>query len=123
MRFLLDMGLAESTARFLRVNGHDAIHLREQGLQRLLDEDIVSKAIVEERIILAHDLDFGRIVALSGEHLPSVLTFRLTDMRAQNVNRYLVDVLTQFPEELEIGALVSIQDDSVRLRRLPIRRF
>ncbi|MBI3960221.1 MAG: DUF5615 family PIN-like protein [Chloroflexi bacterium] len=122
MKFLLDMGLAGSTARFLRANGHDAIHLREQGLQRLVDEEIVSKAVGEDRIILTHDLDFGRIVALSGERLPSVLTFRLTDMRAENVNRYLVDVLARFPEELEIGALVSIQDDSVRLRRLPVRR-
>jgi predicted nuclease of predicted toxin-antitoxin system len=32
MKFLLDMGLAVSTARYLRDCGHDAVHLREQGL-------------------------------------------------------------------------------------------
>jgi len=35
VRFLLDMGLARSTADFLRKQGYDTIHLREQGLQRL----------------------------------------------------------------------------------------
>jgi predicted nuclease of predicted toxin-antitoxin system len=120
MKFLLDMGLAESTAQFLRTNGHDAVHLREQGLQRLPDEEIVVKAVAEARIVLTHDLDFGRSVALSGERLPSIITFRLSDMRAQNVNRYLADVLTRFSEEMEIGALVSIQNDSIRVRRLPV---
>ncbi len=35
MKFLLDMGLAQSTAQFLRVRGDDAVHLREQDLQTL----------------------------------------------------------------------------------------
>ena len=33
MRFLADMGVAQSTAAFLRGQGHDAIHLRDEGLQ------------------------------------------------------------------------------------------
>ncbi|MCB0113149.1 MAG: DUF5615 family PIN-like protein [Caldilineaceae bacterium] len=55
MKFLLDMGLAQSTVYFLRSQGYDAVHLREQGLQRLPDESIVAKAIDEERVILTHD--------------------------------------------------------------------
>lgn len=81
MKFLLDMGLARSTADFLRHRGYDAVHLREQGLQRMDDHDIVSKAHAEGRVILTHDLDFGRIIALSQSRLPSVVTFRLSDMR------------------------------------------
>ena len=81
MRFVLDMGLARRTAEFLRTKEHDATHLRDQGLQRLSDVSIVEKALVERRVILTHDLDFGRIVALSRGQLPSVITFRLTDMR------------------------------------------
>ena len=73
MKLLLDMGLAQSTARLLRTQGHDAIHLREQGLQRLDDQLIVAKALHEDRIIVTHDLDFGRIVALSGDRSPASL--------------------------------------------------
>jgi predicted nuclease of predicted toxin-antitoxin system len=31
MKFLLDMGLAQSTAHDLRTHGYDAVHLRDQG--------------------------------------------------------------------------------------------
>jgi predicted nuclease of predicted toxin-antitoxin system len=86
MKFLLDMGLARSTALFLRQHGYEAVHLREQGLQRLSDEAIIVKAIQENRIILTHDLDFGRIVALSHRQYPSVITFRLDNMQPVQVN-------------------------------------
>jgi predicted nuclease of predicted toxin-antitoxin system len=52
MKFLVEMGLAMSTAAFLRALGHDAVHLRDQGLQRLSDVMIIEKAVRESRIIL-----------------------------------------------------------------------
>jgi predicted nuclease of predicted toxin-antitoxin system len=65
MKFLLDMGLAQSTARHLQILGHDAVHLRDQRLQRLPDDQIIQKARAEGRIILTHDLDISRLVAIS----------------------------------------------------------
>ena len=64
MRFLVDMGLARATVAFLRAGGHDAVHLRGLALQRLGDDEIVLMSVAEGRIVLTHDLDFGRIVAL-----------------------------------------------------------
>lgn len=122
MKFLIDMGLGRSTASFLRLQGHDALHLRDQGLQRLSDTLIVDKAVSEGRTILTHDLDFGRLVAMSRQNLPSVITFRLTDMRAHNVNNQLQVILDRFVEELESGALVSVTDQAIRIRRLPVKR-
>ena len=121
MNFLLDMGLAQRTALFLRAQGHDAIHLREQGLRRLADEQIIQKALAEDRIILTHDLDFGRIVALSRGQYPSVITFRLADMRAPTVNQYLQEVLDRFSAALRIGALISVTEQAIRIRQLPIK--
>jgi predicted nuclease of predicted toxin-antitoxin system len=120
MKFLADMGLARKTVAFLRARGHDAIHLRDEGLQRLGDDRIVEKALDEGRVILTHDLDFGRIVALSRGHLPSVITFRLADMRPVQVNRYLGEVLDRFAEQLESGALVSVSEYGIRVRLLPV---
>ena len=120
MRFLADMGLAQSTVAFLREQGHDAVHLRDQGLQQLPDIEIVQKARAEGRVILTHDLDFGRIVALGGDRVPSVITFRLSDMRPGQVNQRLIFVLERFAEQLEMGALVSMTDGGIRVRSLPI---
>jgi hypothetical protein len=44
---------------------------------------------------------------LSGQHLPSVITFRLSDMRPPAVNRQLSAVLLRFSAYLDAGALVS----------------
>lgn len=59
MKFLGDMGIAQSTIHWLKHRGYDSIHLREQGLHKLPDEKIVEKARKEERIILTFDLDFA----------------------------------------------------------------
>jgi len=120
IRFLLDMGLAQSTSEFLRSLGHDAIHLRDEGLQRLPDEQIVTKAQVEGRTIITHDLDFGRIVALSGDIVPSIVTFRLTDMTPALVNEALGSVLDDAAQSLEGGALVTVTDGGIRIRTLPV---
>lgn len=96
------------------------MHLRDQRLQRLSDQQVIAKAVAEGRTILTHDLDFGRIVALSQNRVPSVITFRLNDMRASTVNRYLDIILTSLANEIETGALISVNEQSVRVRKLPI---
>lgn len=120
MKFLADMGLAHNTMVFLRSQGHDALHLRDQGLQRLSDNEIIEKARAENRIILTHDLDFGRIIALSGAQIPSVITFRLANMKPTAVNQHLREILARFAPKLERGALISVSEWSVRVRSLPI---
>ena len=119
-RFLLDMGLAQSTGELLRSQGHEVVHLRDQGLERLPDDLIVAKALDEERTIITHDLDFGRIVALSGQKVPSVVTFRLSNMTPVRVNTVMVAVLAEAGSALERGALVTVTDLGIRIRNLPI---
>jgi predicted nuclease of predicted toxin-antitoxin system len=114
------MGVAQSTGQYLKSQGHDVVHLREQGLERLPDDRIVAKAQDEERAIVTHDLDFGRIVALSGDSVPSIVTLRLSDMTPTRVNTALETVLTEAIQSLERGALVTITDGGIRVRALPI---
>jgi predicted nuclease of predicted toxin-antitoxin system len=114
------MGLAQSSAEFLRSRGHDAVHLRDQGLERLPDDQIVAKALDEKRTIITHDLDFGRIVALSGDAVPSIVTLRLTNMTPTRVNTALEAVLNEAAESVDRGALVTVTDRGIRVRTLPI---
>jgi predicted nuclease of predicted toxin-antitoxin system len=57
MRFLADMGVSMRVVEWLRSVGHDVVHLREQGLQRLPNGDIFQKAADEDRVVLTFDLD------------------------------------------------------------------
>lgn len=65
MRLVADMGVSWRVVEWLRAPGHDAIHLREQRLQRLPNGGIFTKVADEHRVILTWDLDFTEIVALS----------------------------------------------------------
>ena len=65
MRFLADMGVSSGVVEWLRNHGHDAKHLREEGLHRMPNGEIFAKAIHENRIIITFDLDFGEIIALA----------------------------------------------------------
>ena len=114
------MGLARSTAEFLRTRRYDAIHLRDEHLQRLSDAQIVVKARAEARVIITHDLDFSRLIALSQQANPSAITLRLDNMQPDNVNRHLLEALTQFESEISSGALVSINERGIRVRLLPV---
>ena len=65
-------GVSMRTATSLREAGHDTVHLRDQGSLKMKDSDILQKASSEERIVLTFDLDFGDLLAASGEKLPSI---------------------------------------------------
>ena len=47
LRFMADMGIPQRTIAWLRSQTYDAIHLREEALQCLLDDDILLKAMAE----------------------------------------------------------------------------
>jgi predicted nuclease of predicted toxin-antitoxin system len=66
VKFLADMGISLKTVAFLHGLGHDAVHLSEQGLERLPDPGIVEKAREERHIVLVHNLGFVEFVAASG---------------------------------------------------------
>ena len=120
MRFLADMGISPKTIAFLRTLGHDAVHLSEQGLERLPDPEIVAKAQQESRVLLVHDLGVGELLAASGATLPSVITFRLRNMHPERVNSALQHILSQHAEALERGAILSVTEGQVRVRSLPL---
>lgn len=67
MRFLADMGISLRVVEWLRSSGHDAVYLRDEGLQTLPDSEIFQKAARGQRIVLTFDRDFGEIVAASGD--------------------------------------------------------
>ena len=122
MRFLADMGISPKTVAYLESLGHDAVHLHTEGLDRLPDSDILTKARDEGRVLPTHDLDFGELIAASETTTPTVVIFRLRNMRPTQVNRYLHGILSPHQSGLEHGAIVSVSEGQIRIRELPIVR-
>ena len=122
MKFLADMGISPKTVVFLRERGCDAVHLTELGLRRLHHEDVLELARAHDRILLTHDLDLARIVACRSAESPSVVIFRLSDMRPTNVNRHLSALIDLYGEALRRGAILSVTSRRVRITRLPVEK-
>ncbi|WP_235622455.1 DUF5615 family PIN-like protein [Nostoc sp. PCC 7524] len=78
------------------------------------------KARTEERILLTVDLDFAQLLAVSGDNLPSVILFRLGNENYDAINERLTQVLRECEEDLELGAIISVSNETFRVRRLPI---
>ena len=84
------------------------------------DAKILEKAKQEQRIVLTFDLDFGDLLAASSAPLPSVIIFRLQNTLPKFVNTKLLSVIENCCDDLEKGAIVTVEDYRYRLRRLPI---
>lgn len=121
MRLLADMHIAPRTVIFLRSLGHDTVRVDELLLPTATDEAIVAAAMRDGRSILTQDLDFSATVALSGRTVPSVISLRLASSRVERVNAVLQEVLPAVEKEVLEGAIVTVQDGRVRVRRLPVR--
>lgn len=121
MRFLIDNALSPVVAEGLRLAGHDATHVRDQGLADAEDLVIFAHAERERRVIVSADTDFGTILALRDASLPSVILFRgATPKKPDRQVKLLVANLAEISSVLDRGAIVVIEPQRMRVRMLPI---
>jgi predicted nuclease of predicted toxin-antitoxin system len=120
MKLLVDEALQDAVAHRLTTAGHDTTHVRLLGLAGHTDDDVMTVAIADNRVLVTTDTDFGTILALTGAAGPSVLLLRgIGDSVNERVDAIL-DVLPRVEHELSEGAVVVIEPDRFRIRHLPI---
>lgn len=119
MRFLVDMCVDSRVAEWLRTQGHDAVHLRDQDLQRLANGEIFGKALAEDRMVVTFDLDFSEIAALSRDERTSVIVLRLRNARYEHLVDRLAAVLAEPAAVSERGVIISVEETRFRVRHLP----
>jgi predicted nuclease of predicted toxin-antitoxin system len=102
--------------------GHDAIHVRNRGLQAVPDPDILSLASDEDRIIVSADTDFGTILALRNLAIPSFILFRGdVERRPNRQAEILLQYLSELEHSLEAGTVVVISRSRIRIRTFPVK--
>lgn len=120
MRLLLDQGLPRSTVLYLRDKGIEAIHVGDKGLATAADSKILDCGRREGFVVVTLDADFHALLALAGLTGPSVIRIRIEGLRGENLARLLVTVLQVCTDDLLKGAMVSVTENGVRIRHLPV---
>lgn len=121
MRFLIDNALSPAVAGELNRAGHDAVHVRELGLQAASDQQIFERAADDNRVIVSADTDFGTLLATRKQTAPSVILFRHgSQHRPADQAARLQANLPQLDAALEAGSIVVIEPDRIRIRALPL---
>ncbi len=121
MMLPLDQGLPRTAAALLRAAGFDAVHTAEWDLATAEDAVILESARAEARTVITLDADFHALMARSGASSPSVIRVRREGLRADAMASLIQSVVTHCSDDLAAGALVSVESDRVRVRRLPIQ--
>ena len=113
------MPLPPALARWLAAQGHDAVHADAVGLGRSTDREILTRARQEARTVVTADLDYPRLLALTGAEGPSLILFRGGDWSEPDVIARMQPILHVMGQD-EITRSIVADRTRVRRRRLPI---
>ncbi len=86
------------------------------------DIEIMEYARGNGFMVLTHDLDFGAILAATHGEKPSVIQVRAEQPSPEAIGPQVVAALQRMSEELEAGALLTIDTGRTRLRFLPLEK-
>jgi len=114
VRFLVDNALSPRLAEQLRISGHDAIHVRDIGLQAADDDVIFKHADHDNRIVVSADTDFGTLLALRQAPKPSMILFRLGSNRLPDRQAsLLIANLPALEEPLSAGCVAVFEETRI----------
>lgn len=121
MKLLLDMNISPGLVSSLAGTGLKAIHWSDVGSPGARDVEVFSWGRKHGCVIVTHDLDFGAILAATGEAGPSVVQFRTRDVSPGALLPLLRAALKRFSAELEAGAIVTVNVGRMKAQMLPLR--
>ena len=114
------MPLSPLLADWLREKGHDAVHAVHLGLDRSPDSEILERARVDQRVIITADLDYPRLLAMTGAEGPGLILFRGGNYSDQETFERMERVLETVARENLTNSIVVIEKQRIRRRRLPL---
>lgn len=116
MRLLANENFPGVAITALRLRGHDVVWIREDS-PGIDDRAVLSRATVEERILITFDKDFGELVFRLGLNAPSgIILFRIPPDSPSFVAQTAVTVLES---RMDWAGHFSVVDEN-RVRMTPL---
>jgi predicted nuclease of predicted toxin-antitoxin system len=122
VKLLVDINLSPSWIERLARHGFEAVHWSTIGAATAPDVEILTFANEHHFVVITNDLDFSALLAAGVLDGPSVVQIRSQDLLSDVVVSIVAKALDGHREDIERGALLSIDEAGTRVRVLPLRR-
>ena len=122
MKILIDMNLSPAWIACFKDIGIHAIHWSDCGPPDAPDPHLMAWASRHAHVVFTHDLDFGAILCSSSATGPSVVQLRAVDVRPATMGKCVCAAILQTRDDLQRGALVTIDPRKSRVALLPLKR-
>jgi predicted nuclease of predicted toxin-antitoxin system len=116
MRWLVNENVSGTVIRGLRDRGHDVFSVKES-LRGAGDQEILSLAQADQRVVVTHDKDFGELAFRFGLPADSgIVLLRLAGAKPERDNQRVLEVLMGGVDWA--GHFAVVTDDRVRIRSM-----
>lgn len=119
MKFLFDQSADFRLIPHLRQLGHDVAAVSRNYPPGLPDEDVVTVARTERRILIVADRDFGELIFHQGLAHAGIIFFRLPGAKLQTKIDQLNTVLAQHADDLKRGEFLVVTPGQIRVAGRP----
>jgi predicted nuclease of predicted toxin-antitoxin system len=114
------MNISPLTIRELKKVGWDIVRVSDVLGESAKDTEVLLFARQHDMVVITQDLDFSALLAIGGHSKPTVITLRLEEPHPLFVGRRLMEVVAVMAKKIQEGAIISVDETSVRYRVLPI---
>ena len=115
------MNLSPSRVERLVRHGFEAVHWSTIGAATAPDVELLTWANEHAFVVITNDLDFSAILAASAGASPSVVQIRTQDLLSDEAVSIVAKAIEAHREDIERGALLSIDEGGTRVRMLPLK--
>ena len=114
LRLLLDQMIDAVAAKTVSKQGHDVVRLADLGMAKADDDEVLARAIAEQRILVTLDEDFGDWAILPLSEHPGVIRLKVDPTTTANILDLLCPFLEQHKTRDFTNRLVIVRSTGVR---------
>ena len=114
LTFLVDVGVGKGIERYLQEEGYDTKAVRDID-PRMEDEEIIRTAVMENRMVITMDKDFGELVYHSSMEHSGVLLLRLEDATGTEKSQVVKYIMGNYSDRIK-NCFCVFQNDKFRIK-------
>jgi len=115
IKFLIDVGVGKKVEEFLNNEGFDVKAIRDAN-PRMSDKEVLNLAVLENRMFITMDKDFGELVYKSKIAHNGVLVLRIEDANIEEKIKTVSIIISSYLNDIEDSFCIFYKG-KLRIRR------